>query len=441
MLDQLIRDNPDIVKYMVNFEAGQTVFMEQDASQDLYILVSGELDVLKGNKRLSQIKERGALFGEMSLLLDARRTATLKARTDVQAIRIPPEEVKDFLSDCPDVAWEITRYLARRLDEASRILYGLNEFYDQLPDAVTLTDREGQVLSWNAAATNLYGYEWDEMRHKPVEGLYEEPDRYREFLAQVQEGVPVRERVLKVGHPRKGTRFISTSMSVLYDAHHNFQGVLSIGRDVTQAQSVEQRYKTIRNWVIPALLVLFLSVGGAFVAYPYLTKGYLPTDKKAQELKNQLAKDFLLLNSLLREPLKTGDRNRTRRTMQEFFQVQEASASPYTGLLLLTPEKRVFDAFFIDMNEDQIGEMVGNSYAGIPFTGAEDSVHKVLTLYRVDKEHPMGYRCVEVAFEMNRDGDFLGWLLFQLDPEKLEEVYSLDEEALARFKFKEPGGE
>lgn len=436
MLDQFL-NNPDVNKYLTHFEAGQTLFLEHDASQELYILVSGELDVLKGQKKLSEISEKGAVFGEMSLFLESRRTATVKAKTDVQAIVIPPDRVETFLKDCPEVVWEITRYLASRLDTTNQILYGLNEFYDQLPDAVILTDREGKILSWNAAAARLYGRDWDQMRSRFMEEIYEEPQVYRDFLSEVQEKFAVSERVLKIRHPKKGIRFISTSMNVLYDGHHNFQGVFSLGRDVTDARRIEKRYRRIRYWVIPSIVGIGLLAGGVFVGYPYFTKGYLPMDTKKQDLKNQLAKDFLLLRSVLAEPFAAGDRERTNHLMREFFDFQETSVISYAGLILLTPEKQVFDAYALNMDDEELEEMIGNSYAGIPFQGMDESIHRVLSLYRVSREHPMGYRGIEVAFEMKRNGDFLGWLLFQMDTKKLDEVYDLDEEALVRFRFKE----
>ncbi|MGD8389706.1 MAG: cyclic nucleotide-binding domain-containing protein [Desulfobacteraceae bacterium] len=437
MLDKFL-NNPDLNKYLTRFEAGQTLFLEHDASQELYILVSGELDVLKGQKKISEISGKGALFGEMSLFLESRRTATVKAKTEVQAIVIPPDKVETFLRDCPEVVWELTRYLARRLDTASQILYGLNEFYDQLPDAVILTDKEGKILSWNAAAARLYGRNWDQMRNRSMEEIYEEPQVYREFLSEVQDKFAVRERILKIRHPKKGVRFISTSMNVLYDGHHNFQGVFSLGRDVTDVQKIQKRYRRIRNWVIPSIVGIALLAVGAFVGYPYFTKGYLPLDTKKQDLKNQLAKDFLLLRSVLAAPFAAADREKTSSLMHEFFEVQEAQATTYTGLVLLTPDKRVFDAYAINMDDEELEEMVGNSYAGIPFQGTEESIHRVLSLYRVSREHPMGYRGIEVAFGMKRNGEFLGWLLFQMDTEKLDEMYGLDEEGLIRFRFKEP---
>ena len=40
MLEEIIH-NPSLRRYLVTFEKGTTIFLEGDASQDLYILVSG----------------------------------------------------------------------------------------------------------------------------------------------------------------------------------------------------------------------------------------------------------------------------------------------------------------------------------------------------------------------------------------------------------------
>ena len=90
MIDEII-NNPDLNKYLNSFESGQTIFLEGDDSQDLFILVSGQVDVIKGKEKISEITGAGALFGEMSFLLGARRTATIKARDEVKTIRIPKE--------------------------------------------------------------------------------------------------------------------------------------------------------------------------------------------------------------------------------------------------------------------------------------------------------------------------------------------------------------
>lgn len=434
MLDDIIA-NPDLGRYAVSFETGNTVVLEGDDSQDLYILVSGQLDILKGDKKIYELTEKGSVFGEMSFLLGTRRTATVKAKNDVKAIRIPKEAISNFLREFPDVAGEIAKLLAARLGQASQVIHGLKEFCDQLPDAVLLTDKKGQVISWNTAARTLYGKDWDETKDKSVEQIYEEPEAYQGFIDEVQKRYSVREKVLKIKHPEKGTRFISTSTTLLYDGHHNFKGVLSLGRDVTAVHKLEKRYRTIRNWLIPSFVLLALVATTVFFGYPRLFPGFQGMDAKQQALRNQLAKDYVLLKSLLSSHFAAGDKAKTKELMKEFFDIQEVGSIPYTGLILLDTHKKVFSAYATaGQGADDILE---SSYAGIAFRGPEKSIHKVLGLYRVTKAHPMGSKGIEIAFEMHMGNTFLGWLVFQMDVNLLTKAYELDEQGLQRFQFKE----
>ncbi|MBE9580121.1 MAG: cyclic nucleotide-binding domain-containing protein [Proteobacteria bacterium] len=433
MLDDVI-NNPDLNRYLTSFETGQTIMVEGDDSQDLYILISGELEILKGSKKIWEIAERGAIFGEMSFLMGSKRTATVKAKDDVEAICIPRKNITAFLSEFPGVSREIAKFLAERLGEASQILHGLKEFCDQLPDAVLLTDKDGNISSWNTAAENLYGLDWHEMHNKSVEDIYVEPQAYRDFLDEVQARYSVREKILKIKHPEKGTRFVSTSTTVLYDGHHNFKGVLSLGRDVTAVQNLERRYRRARYWLLPSFILLGLLSAAIFFGYPYFSKGFETMDVKKKELRNQLAKDYVLLKSLLADHFAAGDRYKTSQLMKEFFDVQENTSIPYTGLILLDENKKVFDAYSNTETENK--NMVDSSYAGIDFRGSERSIHRVLSLYRTHKDHPMGCKGIEVAFEIRKDNQVLGWLVFQMDMDLLEKAYDLDEESLKKFQFR-----
>lgn len=122
--------------------------------------------------------------------------------------------------------------------------------------------------------------------------------------------------------------------------------------------------------------------------------------------------------------------------MKEFFNIQETALIPYTGLVLLDRNKKVFDAYSLKMDTETL-EMAGSSYAGIEFRGSERSLHRVLSLYRADKDHPMGSKGIEIAFELNKDNQFLGWLVFQMNVDLLAKRYGLDEETLKKFQFKE----
>lgn len=434
-MQTLIINNTEMDKYLAKFGPGQIIFLEGDDSQDLYILSSGQVDILKGNKNIAEINQKGALFGEMSFFLGDKRTATVKARNDVQAIRIPKEEISNFLREFPNVAEDITKLLAQRLNETSHALFGLKEFCDQLPEAVILTDREGKIFTWNSAAEKLYGRDSHEMRYSSVADFYEEPHVYKKFLREVQTQNCVCEKILRIKHPEKGTRFISASTTLLYDDQHNFQGVLSLCRDCTANQTLERKYRRTRYWLVPSLFVAGLLVVAVFFGYPYFSQGVQTLDTKKQELKSQLAKDFFLLKSLLVDYFLEMDRSKTTPLMKEFFRLQENTSTPYFGLVLLDKNKKVFDIFSIRSRRNG-KEMVGSSYAGIVFDGNDDSLHRVLSLYRTDKRHPRGYKGIEVAFKIRKENQDLGWLVFQMDVEMLKEIYRTDARGLKRFQFK-----
>ena len=146
MLQSVIH-NPEMEKYLVSYETGETLFFEGDDTQDIYVLVSGRLDVLKGTKKIAEIVKEGVVFGEMSFLLGQKRTATVKAMTDVKAIRIPKEDVEPFLKEFPEVFTVVAKYLAKRLDVTSQTLFGFRELCDQLPDAVMIVVPSRSVRS------------------------------------------------------------------------------------------------------------------------------------------------------------------------------------------------------------------------------------------------------------------------------------------------------
>jgi PAS domain S-box-containing protein len=433
MLEEVIK-NVKINRYITPFEEGKAIFLEGDDSQDLFILVSGQLNVFKGNIKIAEIIEKGSLFGEMSFLLKAKRTATIKAGENVKAIRIPKDEINAFLHDFPEVAGEISKLLAKRLDETSRILYGLKEFCDQLPDAVIATDKEGKIITWNAAAEEVYGRPWDQMCNKSVEEIYEKPRVYKKLLEEVKKKHSVREKILSVRHPKHGVRFISTSSTLLHDDHNNFQGILSLGRDVTSIKTLEKKYRQTRYWLFPSLMLTFLLAIGVFWGHSHFSKKPQIMDVNQSELKNRLSNDYLLLKSMLISHLETRNRSKTNQLMKDFLNVQKPDKVPYNGLVLLDKNKIVFDVYSTNTGTN-ISPTIQSSYKGIDFEDGKDSAPRVLTLYRADKDHPMGQKSIEIAFEMNKKNRRIGWLIFQLDLHRLKTDYGTDVSGLKQFNF------
>jgi len=433
MLEDVI-NNVKVNRYIIPFEEGKAIFLEGDDSQDLFILVSGQLNVFKGNIKIAEITEKGSLFGEMSFLLKANRTATIKAGENVKAIRIPKDEITPFIHDFPEVAGKISKLLAKRLDETSRILYGLKEFCDQLPDAVIATDKNGKIITWNAAAEEVYGRSWDQMCNKSVEEIYEKPKVYKKLLEEIKKKRSVREKILSIRHPKNGTRFISTSSTLLQDDHNNFQGILSLGRDVTSVKTLEKKYHQTRYWLLPSLILIILMAIGVFWSHSHFSKRPQIVKVNHLELENRLSKDYILLKSMLVNPFETGNRSKTNQLMKDFLNTQKQDNVPYNGLVLLDNNKKVFDAY--SKNTDtNISPTINSSYKGIDFEDGKNSTHSVLTLYRADKDHPMGQKSIEIAFEMNNKNRRIGWLIFQLDLHRLKTDYGTDVSGSKKFIF------
>ena len=169
-----ILEKQKVQTYLTTIKPGQTLCNEGDFSQDLCILVSGRLKVFRGNQKMQEITEPGAVLGKISFVLGTKRTATIRAIDEARVLLIPQKDVADFLKEYPEIAWDIPRSLAQEVDVASHVLSGMKELCDHLPDAFFMTDREGRILSWNKAAEDLFGPDWEGMYQKPAEILFED---------------------------------------------------------------------------------------------------------------------------------------------------------------------------------------------------------------------------------------------------------------------------
>lgn len=433
MLDKTI-NNKDLDKYLASFDCGSMIFHEGDHSQDLYILVSGQIEIFKGNNKLTELTEKGSFFGEMSFLLGQERTATAKTKTTVQTIRVPKEEITTFLHDFPELAGEMTKLLAKRLDETSQTLYRLKEFCDQLPDAVVATDREGKIITWNTAAEELYGQAWNRMKSRSVEEIYDDPKAFKKFFDEVRAKRSVREKILSIRHPQKGLRFISTSTSLLFDDYRQFHGILSLGRDVTAAHQMGKKYKRAYFWffllaIVSALLALVISRD-----YPSLSKKIEFFQDADRLLEAQINQDYMSLGEQFVEPMLRKDKAAAVRVMDAFFRTQSDIGPLYTGMVLLDNDQDIFA--FYGLSENHPGrQMDENSYDGIDLSSERGRTYRVMTLYRSDQDHPTGKKSVEIAFRLKQGDLFIGWLIFHLDSHVLADQYGMDGSALTSFQL------
>ena len=77
----------------VNWKSGTTIYKIGDEADFAYLLEKGEVEVLsKSSVRVGFINEK-EVFGEQSILLNTKRTVTLKTTKDSVAIKIPKKTI------------------------------------------------------------------------------------------------------------------------------------------------------------------------------------------------------------------------------------------------------------------------------------------------------------------------------------------------------------
>ena len=126
---------------IVNLSAGEILFREGDRGEHLYIIVSGELEVLMSpgdeNELILNIIHEGEYIGEMSLLQpDGHRSTGARAHGDVVLLSMSRLQFKNLLTRQPQLAKSMVSVLSQRLVNTNvQTFRGLTERNRQLQKA------------------------------------------------------------------------------------------------------------------------------------------------------------------------------------------------------------------------------------------------------------------------------------------------------------------
>ena len=102
----------------LNFDAGQVMFSAGDAADAAYIVIDGTVEIsvpTPVGPIIVNTLERNDIIGEIAIFGEVPRTATAKAMTRVETLRISKELFIKVIRENPDAAIELIRILAARL--------------------------------------------------------------------------------------------------------------------------------------------------------------------------------------------------------------------------------------------------------------------------------------------------------------------------------------
>ena len=109
----------------MNFAEGQEICHQGDPGDAMYVILGGVADVLidtpGGQIRVSEMNKND-FFGEIAILCDVPRTATIKAREALTTLKISKDMFYRLVAEVPQMAIEVMRELAHRLEDTNQKL-------------------------------------------------------------------------------------------------------------------------------------------------------------------------------------------------------------------------------------------------------------------------------------------------------------------------------
>ncbi len=124
----------------ISLETGETLFEEGSLENAMYLIMSGELIVSKGNKQIATLTS-GHYLGEMSLIESKPRSASVKALRDSTLMEIDETQFNEFLASEPKALLAMMRTLSGRirsdLDNAVQEMQKLSIFAHDVRNNMT----------------------------------------------------------------------------------------------------------------------------------------------------------------------------------------------------------------------------------------------------------------------------------------------------------------
>jgi CRP/FNR family cyclic AMP-dependent transcriptional regulator len=167
-----------------SFPKGRTIVTEGEPSQSLYILLSGRAKVQRsdtdGKEVILAVLGPGECFGEMSLIDDAPRSASVITLESCEFMAINKDSFKALLTQNADVAMRIMRGLVKRLREA-----------DKKIETLALLDVYGRVARVLLDFSEQVGNERVVRSRLPRQEIAKMIGASREMVSRVMKGLEV----------------------------------------------------------------------------------------------------------------------------------------------------------------------------------------------------------------------------------------------------------
>ncbi len=105
----------------ITYKSGQSLFEQGDVGDAAFIIIEGAADVIVTRDAPLVVAQVGKddIVGEIAILVDIPRTATVTATSDLTTLKITKDLFFRMITDFPEMGVEIMRVLAQRLEQTT----------------------------------------------------------------------------------------------------------------------------------------------------------------------------------------------------------------------------------------------------------------------------------------------------------------------------------
>jgi CRP-like cAMP-binding protein len=123
----------------LEYLSGDELFHQGDYADAAYIILSGQADILvdtpNGAVKVASLG-KNEIIGEIAILCDVPRTATVTASTDVETLKVSKENFFHLLTQFPQIGVEVMHELASRLHHTTQQLTAAKARLSELERAI-----------------------------------------------------------------------------------------------------------------------------------------------------------------------------------------------------------------------------------------------------------------------------------------------------------------
>ena len=123
---------------LCTYEGGEVLFEAGDAPDSAYVIMKGAVEILAETETgpvVEVVLGNNELFGELGVLTNAPRSATVRARDQLVALRITDEMFLKLLGENPEVALDVMRQLSEKLVRSHQQFVALQKRLQELESA------------------------------------------------------------------------------------------------------------------------------------------------------------------------------------------------------------------------------------------------------------------------------------------------------------------